>query len=373
MNWLRKSRPVLLIIGLGLAIGSLLGARALTNGSDDSSAKQEHALRTTGGPVVLGTVDTDPPMVDYGLPPVLQSGTIKEVFVKDGDEVQAGKELYAFEDRLLKADVARAKAAIEVAKTKVNQAKELAKQHDTKIEAAKKEVEFAKTKVDLNATHYDLVDKNLEKFYRTEKIPEADWKESKRTDPTLYRARVDWQIAVNELKLAEVKLKALEAMDPQVQVKEADAVVKQAEEELEKAQAAVDLCVVKAKTAGTIEQVSISPGTTIGIGTRTPALWLIPAGPRVVRAEVEADFAHRVGSDLKGKTVTIYDHTDNKLTYSGTVTRISTSFLRKRTGGENLLGNDTRVIEVVVEVSDHAPPGKPPLRVGQRVRVNLGQ
>ena len=180
--------------------------------------------------------------------------------------------------------------------------------------------------------------------------------------------------ATNELSdRAAVKRDQLKTADPQVKVKEAQAAVEQAKAELAKAQSAVDLCVVRAKMPGTIEQVSIGPGTTMGVGTRAPALWLIPAGPRVVRAEIEAEFAHSVGSGIVGKTVTVSDHSDPKLTYSGVVRRVGSTFLLKRSNAENFLGSDTRVLEVVIEVSDPAPAGKPPLRVGQRVRVNLGQ
>ena len=74
-----------------------------------------------------------------------------------------------------------------------------------------------------------------------------------------------------------------------------------------------------------------------------------------------------------GKKVTIYDNTDPKLTYEGTVERIGDAFLPKRRGGDALIPSDTLVLEALVIVSDPAPPGKPPLRVGQKVRVNFGQ
>ena len=109
------------------------------------------------------------------------------------------------------------------------------------------------------------------------------------------------------------------------------------------------------------------------MATRTPALWLVPAGPRVVRAEVEAEFAHRIGPDRIGREVTITDHTDTNLAYKGVVRRISNTFLLKRANAENFLNGDTRVIEVVVEVKGSVSKDNPPLRVGQRVRVNLGQ
>lgn len=375
MTWLRKTRPVLVAVGLAVGIGSLIGARQLTSGGGSASAKADiaPAPRVVGGPVVLGLVDTDPPPVAYGLPPVLQSGTVTKVHVKDGDEVQTGKELYEFDATTQKADVKLASTAVDYAKTKVKEAEELVKQHVENIKVAEKTVEASERKAGLTKQYYTLVEKGVETFYRTEKIPEADWPERKKSDTTLYKANVDFDTAVNELILIKSKRDQLKAADPQVKVKEAEAVVEQAKAQLAKAQAVVDLCVVRAKLPGTIEQVSIGAGSTIGVGTRAPALWLIPAGTRVVRAEVEADFAHRVGPDLQGKTVTISDHTDAKLTYTGVVRRIPPVFMLKRGNAENFPGSDTRVLEAVIDVSDPAPAGKPPLRVGQRVRVNLGQ
>ena len=375
--WLRKMRPVLIVIGLGLAIGSLVGARALTHGSnaDASGAKGDAAPpRAAGGPIVLGTVDTNPPPVSYGLPPVLQSGAVLKVSVKDGEEVRAGQELYSFDATIQQKDLERARAAVAYAATKVKQAEELAKQHKSTIEFTRDSaLKNAERKVSLADAYYKLVRETLTKGYRIEKIPEGEWEDKLKIDPTLYKARVDYDAAVGEVDVVKANLRRLEAADPQVQVAEAQATVEQARAEESKALSAVELCVIKAKTAGTVEQVSISPGTTLGIGTRTPALWLIPAGPRVVRAEVEADFAHRIGPDRVGKTVTISDHSDAKLTYTGTVRHIGNTFLLKRASAENFLGGDTRVIEAVIDVPDSAPQGKPPLRVGQRVRVNLGQ
>jgi multidrug resistance efflux pump len=376
MTWLRKMRPVILALGLALGVGALIGARSLTHGSGgaDAAAKTaEAAHRATGGPVVLGLVDTDPPPVDYRLPPVLPSGTVVKVHVKDGDEVKADQPLYEFDATIQEQDVKRAKAAVAYADTKVKEAEELAKQHAENVKVADQSVQASERKMELTRAFYKLVEKDVETFFRTEKIPEADWPERKKSNATLYKANVDYDTTVNELNLTKAKRDQLKTANPQVKVDEAKAAVEQAKAELAKAQSAVDLCVVKAKAPGTIEQVTISPGTTMGVGTRAPALWLIPAGPRVVRAEVEAEFAHRVGPEIVGKTVTISDHTDPKLTYSGTVRRVPLVFMLKRASAENFLGGDTRVIEAVIEVTDPAPAGRPPLRIGQRVRVNLGQ
>jgi multidrug resistance efflux pump len=373
MTWLRKMRPVLFAIGLALGIATLIGARSLTGGSGSDASAKPDAPTVRGGPVVLGLVDTDPSPVNYGLPPVLASGTVVAVHVKDGDEVQAGQKLYEFDATIQKQDVELAKAAVRYADTKVKEAVELAKQHTGNVDVAEKAVEFAEQNVELRKQAYGVVDANLEQLYKGEMTPPEKWAERKKSSVELYKANVEYHVAKNDLNLAKAKRDQLKTADPQVKVDEAKAAVDQAKAQQAKAQAAVDLCVVTAKTAGTVEQVTIGPGTTMGVGTRAPALWIIPAGPRAVRAELEAEFAHRVGPNLKGKTVTISDHTDPNLTYSGVVDRVPEVFLLKRASAENFLGGDTRVLEVVIKVTDPNPHGKPPLRVGQRVRVNLGQ
>lgn len=377
MTWLRKARPALFVIGFSLAIGSLLGARALTAGNGTATAvpKTANPIGTgqASGPVVLGTVDSDPPPIAYGLPPVMQSGTIAKVLVKDGQEVKVGDELYAFDASIQNGDLERARAAVKLAQTKVDEAKKAAEQHAEKVNVMKQGIELAELKSQLMAKEYHLIRNNFYRSYKTNMFPENTWEDRLRDEPTAFEAQAKWNLAEGDVKLKKAELAVFETADLQLLVRQAEAGVEQARAEERKAQTAVDLCVIRAQAAGTIEQVTISPGSTIGISTRTPALWLIPGQKRVVRAEIEADFAHRVGQDLIGKQVTVIDHTDPKLTYKGTVTRVGTTFLPKRSSNEGLLSNDTRVLEAVIEVADPAPAGKPPLRVGQRVRVNLGQ
>lgn len=378
MTWLRKARPALFVVGFGLAVGCLLGARVLTasgSGEDQKTANPAGSGKSTGT-VVLGTVDSDPPQIQYGLPPVLQSGTIIRVAVKDGEVVKAGQELYAFDDTIPKGTLTGAQANVKLALAKVDEAKEQAKQHSSKVKLKEQEVAAAILEMTLQGNHYNLVKNNTERGWRIDKanITQAELDAKLKDDSNVYKANVDYAIAKVKLESKEAELAALKTVDPGVMVKQAEAGVDLAKAEEAKAKSAVDLCVVKAKTAGTIEQISISPGSTLGISTRTPAMWLIPNEKRVVRAEIEADFAHRVGKDLEGKEVTVIDHTDPKLTYKGTVVRIGDSFLPKRSAAEGLLGNDTRVLEARIELHE-LPAGdkRPPLRVGQRVRVNLGQ
>lgn len=371
---LRKMRPVLIVVGVVLLIGSIIGARNLTGGgTPEANAKGGDAPRPAPGLIVLGLVDTDPQPVQYGLPPVLQSGTVVKVSVKEGDEVKAGQELYAFDDTIPKAKLESAKAAVAYAKTKVTEAEQLVEQHKAGLKLADVGISAAKRKVDIAYRTLYFVDKELEKSYTGLGHPKEKWAELKLSSLDLVKATADHNIALSEQEVAEAKKKQLEATDPSVKKKEAEAAVKQAEALQAEAQSAVDLCVVRARMAGVVEQVSVGAGATFGVSTRAPALWLIPTTARVVRAEVEAEFAHRVGPELQGKTVTIFDHTDAKITYTGVVKRVGTTFLPKRSAADNFLGTDTRVLPVDIEVTDYAPAGKPPLFVGKRVRVNLGQ
>ncbi len=187
MSWRRMLRPVLVVAGMGVVIGSILGSRALNNGSS-GDPKAEHAARA-GGPVVLGWVDTDPPPVAYGLPAVLQSGRVVRVSVKDGDEVKAGQELYAFDDTIQKAEVKQAEAAVTFAERKVDEAREGVKLHKIAIEDMKGAVTIAERSKDDSARHYNLVKKNLEDVYKADNKPESTWPELLSYSATHFEAR----------------------------------------------------------------------------------------------------------------------------------------------------------------------------------------
>jgi multidrug resistance efflux pump len=373
------------LLGLTLLVATLLGARALTAGHGNADHKTPEPPAAGGGkatgPVVLGTVESDTPMVQYGNSPVLQSGTITQVFVKEGQEVTAGNpekgipasKLYEFDSTILRHDLERAQIAVLQAENEVAKAKEAKKQHEKKIKAMEQTVAAAKTKVETATKLYHLIKNNLEKQYESNKIDPSMWPQKLADNPELFKANADYVDALNARDRLEAEYEILKSADVQLVVNQAEIGVKQAKAEEAKAKTAVDLCTVTAKTDGVVEQIKISPGTTMGIGTRDPALWIIPSGPRVVHGELEAEFAHRVTPDIVGKEVAIFDHNDPKLMYKGTVRRIGETFLPKRSS-DNLLGNDTRVLPVEIVV-DKLPAGdkRPPLRVGQRVRVSLGQ
>ena len=158
MTWLRRVRPALFVLGVALAVGSLLGARALShsNGNSEQPKTANPAPATEfRGPIVMGTVDSEPSPVPYLLPPVLQSGTVAKVFVRGGQEVNVGEPLYEFDTAIQRRGSGKREgAAVATAKATVDKAKELAKQHATKIEIARQVVAAAEEKKRLQGNHY---------------------------------------------------------------------------------------------------------------------------------------------------------------------------------------------------------------------------
>ena len=374
MNWLRNARPVLLAAGGLLLVGSLLGARLLApgGGGGTASAAAPATNGTGSGPVVLGFVDSDPGPVAHGLPPVLQSGEVAQVFVKAGDEVKADAPLYRFNTRYLETQVAKAQELVKSAKAGVEVAK--ARQAKHKADLATQELRL-NSAVQTEATKKEgqrIYDAQLKAALYRDQPDRAKADQQFEDDLKRFELRNDVTKAGRDRDIEQIALNALKAVDTEAEVKLAEARVGEAQAALAEAKQAVELCTVRALLAGTVERVNVGPGDVMGVGTRVPAVVLVPAGRRVVRAEVEAEFAHRVGKDKEGKEVVIHDHSDPKLTYKGTVRRVGDAFLPKRGTDGGFVPNETKVLEALVEVADPAPAGKPPLRVGQKVKVNFG-
>jgi multidrug resistance efflux pump len=375
----RRIRPVLAVLAVLLVVGTLLGARYLSPGSGGGGEPQPKsalppASKPASGPVVIGFVGTDPEPATYGLPPHMASGQVEQVFVTEGQEVKAGDPLFAFDSKLPKAELDIAEKGLLKIRVEVARAKSGLDQYAKKVDLQRAVVKAAGRKVDLTAEAYKIAATNTRDFIMSSAPMTTPSKLQERLelDPALFKLRVDNETAQSERDLEQAKLADLEAANMKLPVEEAEAGVAQAQAVVAKAKVAVELCTVRAKVAGTVEQIHVSAGTTLGVGTRGTAVALIPSGPRIVRAEIEGDFAHRVGSDKKGKEVTITDHTDGKLVYKGVVEHIGGAFLKKRSGGDGLLTSETLVLEARVVVTDPNPTGKAPLRVGQKVRVNFG-
>ncbi len=365
------------LLGVALVAGSLIGANRLANpdttsgGGAPNDPKKAKNTAIVDGLVVKGTVDSDPSSMSFFLPSHMPSGTIKEVLVRNGAEVKPGDVLVKFDDQFLQIDLKEATSAFNVAVTKFNQAKALKDQHGRTVEQAKLAVTNAEYLQARAEEGVALATRNFDKLNKLSgDLTTAELEKRRLDDPMIFEAKTKVEIAKNNVSAKALDQKLVEGQPVAETANEAQFTCELMQTKIEKIKLAIERCVWKADIGGVIEQVTATPGLVVGQQSRAPLFYLIPGGPRIVRAEVVPDFSYKI-KDKIGQKVTITDDTNTALTYEGTVKRIGSAFLNKRNGGaaDLLAGKASVALEIEIEVTDAAPAGKSPLRVGQPVRV----
>jgi multidrug resistance efflux pump len=169
------------------------------------------------------------------------------------------------------------------------------------------------------------------------------------------------------LRAEEKKLEELKLNDPRESIRRAEAEVAARQGRLDQARLALAECDLKAPADGTVLRLFAVPGDVLGAQPRQPAVLFCPKGVRIIRAEVEQEFAGQVAL---GQVATIQDDTRAGFLGRGKVTGISDWYSHRRSMlQEPLQLNDVRTLECIITLD----PGQPLLRIGQRVRVTIGQ
>jgi multidrug resistance efflux pump len=167
----------------------------------------------------------------------------------------------------------------------------------------------------------------------------------------------------------EAKLRAIQATKPDVKVRQADEALTLARQRADEARLALKRCALEAPADGTVLRVAVTKGAILGPQTRQAPVLFAPTGPRIVRAEVDQEFAHRVQVSM---TAVITDEANSQVVWQGRVKRLGAAYLPKRSAGGpesfSLSGSEPRVLECLVELD----PGQPAPLLGQRVRVSIG-
>jgi multidrug resistance efflux pump len=282
----------------------------------------------------------------------VRPGRVTDVLVHEDDSVKAGTVLFRIDDRPAKFLVRQAQEDVKAAELQLADARKLPEQHALKI--AQQQQAVLATQHRLSAARHLLEhSRNLQK---RELAP-----------PEEVEAGAD---RVKELEAAQAaenaKLRELKLLDPAAQVERAEADVRAKRARLEEAQYALEECAVKAPVDGKVLRLLIGVGDVLSTQPRQPAVQFCPAGPRIVRAEVEQEFANRVE---KGQVAQIQDDSSAGPSWHGKVVRLSDWYTHRRSMlQEPLQFNDVRTLECIVQLD----PGQPTPRVGQRVRVTLG-
>lgn len=374
------------ILGVALIVTTVAGANRLLHSTDPASgsgppvppAKPPAALASEGL-VAKGWVHSDPPMVPYTLPAHLASGSVVEVFVQSGQEVKAGDPLLRYDSTLLTMELQEAENAYNAALQEAHQAQVKQKLHPIRVQQADLAVLEAEQKLEDAKEALELAKSALEKDLNIRKGPDGSQpltpeqkEEYRRENVRIFEARTKARSAENDLRNKKLEKAMIDAEIDLVHlaVNRAAYYAESLKRKADRARQAIADCTLRAKSDGIVEQVTASKGMTVYPQTR-PVLYLVPSGKRVVWAEVVPDFAHKIVGRERTE-VTISDDSNTHLTYKGTVKRIGGAFLPKPNGAPDIINGKANVVLIVeIEVLDATPAGKPPLRVGQPVRVSF--
>jgi multidrug resistance efflux pump len=323
-------------------------------------------MRTNAGPALtaapggantaalhcLGHVDV-PDGVSFPYPAA--AGRVVEVKVREGQAVKAGDVLYRVDDRVRREDFDRAQNAVATARIGEDRAANAGKKHEQLVAAQEQAVEAARSELD--AAQIGLDRKRA--LYEKNNLVKEDVDAAEKL-----RDKARAGVKGEEAKLAALKLAA---NDIAGDAKLAAADVLDKQKVLAKAQLALDECVVKAPADGSVLRLDLRAGDLLPPEPKAPPLIFCPAGPRVVRAEVEQEWAGRV---QEGQVASIEDDTANGSgpKWTGRVVRVGDWMAHRRSIlPDPSQFHDIRTLECIIELD----PGQAPLRIGQRVRVAL--
>jgi multidrug resistance efflux pump len=345
-----------LVAGLGVAVlvssvvTAVVALRSHASSPGNAAAPNDPATSLAPkAAVAIGYGDTE-----QGVTPLspLQAGRVVRIDAKEGVAVTADAPLLYLDDTLAKLQEEEARVAVEAAKVRLDDARTLASQQDQRIAAQQQVVEAANEDVEIARIQRDKVKSRYE--HKTggsrEDVDAAELLVKK---------------AEAGLQAERAKLTGLKLQNPARAVTLAEKDVAAKEVEVRKAQQAIKECVLRAPCAGTPLRVLASLGEPLTTSPRQPALFFCPTGPRIIRAEVEQEFASHV---TLNQTARIQDDATAGGSWTGKVQRISDWYTQRRSILlEPLQFNDVRTLECIITLD----PNQPPLRIGQRVRVFL--
>jgi multidrug resistance efflux pump len=281
----------------------------------------------------------------------LAPGRVARVLAHENDVVSAGTVLLTLDDTMARLHIQEAQAAFEAAQAQRAKAQTLPAQH--KLKLAQQHIVLEGMRYRLSAAQHMLAVK--QKLLKDNFINAAEVSAAEDQIKELETLRNG-----EEKKLAEMRL-----VDPQLDLQAAEAEVKRVRVKVQEADRELAECSLKAPQAGTVMRMFARVGEVLGGMPRQPAVLFAPDEARIVRAEVDQEFAGKVAV---GKNVRVLDDSNVRFLGNGKVTQLSDWFLRRR----NILleptrFNDARTLECIITLE----PGHPPLRIGQRVQVRI--
>jgi multidrug resistance efflux pump len=276
---------------------------------------------------------------------------VTRVCVVEGTAVQKGDPLFEVDDRAARRLLREAEAHLTLAKVRREDARSAASRHKSLVAQEEAVIEahvhvLAAARA-LWTRKADLAKKDLLNKFEVQAA-----KEQVLQAEALLRAERE--------KLRELKL-----TQPANLVAAAEAEVSAAGARLEQARLNLEECVVRSPRDATVLRVRTTVGQWAGVRPELPALQLCPREERIVRLEIQQQYAGRI---RVGDAASVEDDPATGRTWQGTVLRLSDWITRRRSRSLDPFElNDVHTLEVLICIHPE-PQG---VRIGQRVLVRI--
>jgi multidrug resistance efflux pump len=279
-------------------------------------------------------------------------GRVVEVPVREGAPVKQGDVLLRVDDALARIELERAKLDLQAAEIGLRSAKNLVAKHKGQIDALREAVEVQKAE----QAEAEAGLSKARTFFEN-KLGGT------REDVLILEKKV--AKAAAGVRAKQKEMEAVQAMDANDAVRAAEVKLADKKEQIKAAEKGIEECVIRAPKDGSLLRVLVNLGEVLGPNPQRPALVFCSNGPRIIRAEVEQEFAGRI---KLGQNATIRDDATGSGNWKGKVTRVSDWYAHRRSIlFEPMQYNDIRTMEVILSVE----PNSTPLKIGQRVLVTL--
>jgi HlyD family secretion protein len=335
------------IVMLVLLAGSIAGTAWWLNrpgpGPLTESRPEEIDVYCTGRVDAAGQVT--------GLVPV-QPGRVVAVHVAEGATVAAGQPLVQLDDTAARARLVQAQATRDATQVELDAALRDKGRWPNQVAAREAILKAAAARV-------EAARKLLQQR-----------KEQKQVAPLGKPELESMEAQVRELEQMEasqrLEMDDLKKLDPELKVRSVRAKLKAAEADCDLAEKAVADCVLIAPGPGTVLRLQAARGALLAPAATIPAVVFAPAGPLVVRAEVDQESLGRVAVGMPAEVQD--ENRPNGPVWRGRVKQIARWVAQRRNHvlepGEL---NDVRTVECVIELD---PPAEG-LWIGQRMRVRI--
>lgn len=286
-----------------------------------------------------------------GLDPA-QPGRTVAVLVAEGDAVRKDQPILKLDPAVADARLAQADAAVEAAQIELDTAKRDKERFPNQIAARTHLANAAAARV-------EGARKLLQQRREQVKVTPLG-----KAEEEAMRAQI------RELELMEAaqrgELDDLKKLDLDLRIRAAQIKLRSAVTDRQLAQKSVDECTLTAPGDGLILRLHAAVGSTLAPGSPVPPVVFAPAGPLVIRAEVDQEHLGRIGPGMR-----VEAQDENRLggtVWKGTVAAVGRWVAQRRTfvlePGEL---NDVRTVECVIALESPADR----LWIGQRMRVRI--